>query len=88
MSINYRGINSKINSLRRYSNDLKLVKVKINNIKSHVNTNWKADEARYLINSLNSIISELSSITSNIDFLSSLIKNANDEIKAKEDAKK
>ena len=33
MSINYWGINSKINSLKRYSNDLKSAKVKINDIK-------------------------------------------------------
>ena len=34
MSINYWGINSKINSLKRYSNDLKSAKVKINDIKN------------------------------------------------------
>lgn len=88
MSINYWGINSKINSLKRYSNDLKSAKVKINDIKNQINTTWKADESRYLINSLDNMISELSLIASNIDFLSSLIKSANDEIKAKEDAKK
>ena len=81
MSINYWGINSKINSLKRYSNDLKSAKVKINDIKNQINTTWKADESRYLINSLDNMISELSLITSNIDFLSSLIKSANDEIK-------
>ena len=88
MSINYWGINSKINSLKRYSNDLKSAKVKINDIKNQINTTWKADESRYLINSLDNMISELSLIASNIGFLSSLIKSANDEIKAKEDAKK
>ena len=81
MSINYWGINSKINSLKRYSNDLKSAKVKINDIKNQINTTWKADESRYLINSLDNMISELSLIASNIDFLSSLIKSANDEIK-------
>ena len=67
------GINSKINSLKRYSNDLKSAKVKINDIKNQINTTWKADESRYLINSLDNMISELSLIASNIDFLSSLI---------------
>ena len=84
MSINYWGINSKINSLKRYSNDLKSAKVKINDIKNQINTTWKADESRYLINSLDNMISELSLIASNIDFLSSLIKSANDEIKGAE----
>ena len=43
MSINYWGINSKINSLKRYSNDLKSAKVKINDIKNQINTTWKAN---------------------------------------------
>ena len=85
MSLNYWATRKEVEKLKAYADSLNRIKNQIISIKYEVNTNWTAEEVKYILRGFDSVTNELSEVNTLINTLRNDILKAADEVKNEEE---